>query len=463
MNDRSAPARSHYDLVVIGAGAGGLVTAGGAAQLGSSVLLVEQHRLGGECLWSGCVPSKAVIHVAALARHGGAQGWPEARANVLRSVRAIEPHDSPERFEGFGCEVVIGRAVFLDDRTIEIGGRRVSARRFVVATGSDPAIPPVPGLADLPLLTNDSIFDLEETPSHLLVIGGGVVGSELSQSFARLGVPVTLVTDGTLLPQQDPDAVAVVRAQMVADGVEVLENCALAGATRDGETLRLSLADGRQIEGSHILVAAGRRARTSGFGLDLAGVEVGRNGIVTDTRLRTSNPRIYAVGDCRDGPRLTHAADQDARTAIQNALFPFSKAKDYSALPASIFTDPELAQVGLTEPQARAQRGDIRVWRHDFDHNDRSVTEGDMRGFVKIISKGKRVLGVTIVGAGAGELLALASFLVSGKLSLADLANQTFAYPTLAEALRHAAEQPGQAALFSPAMRRLTRLFQRLP
>ena len=192
-------------------------------------------------------------------------------------------------------------------------------------------------------------------------------------------------------------------------------------------------------------------------------MDFGKNGIITDAWLRTSNRRIYAIGDCREGPRLTHAADQDARTVIQNALFPFRKRKDYRALPAAIFTDPELAQVGLTEAQARKVHGDIKVFRHDFDHNDRSVTEGDMRGFVKVVTSGKRVVGITIVGAQAGELLALASFVVSGKLSLADLANQTFAYPTLAEALKHAAEQPGQAALFSPLMQRLTRLFQRLP
>lgn len=461
--DRARPSKSHYDLVVVGAGAGGLVTAGGAAQLGASVLLVEQHRLGGECLWTGCVPSKAIIHQAALAHHGGPQRWAEARRHLDAAIATIEPHDAPERFEGFGVEVVIAHASFTGPATLDIGGRSVSARRIVIATGSDPAMPPIPGLDQLACLTNDSIFSLDVQPGHLIIIGGGVIGCELAQAFARLHTPVTIITNERLLEGQDNDAIAVVQAQLAADGVQFHENAAIAAATGQGTDVSLTLQTGETISGSHILVAAGRRARISGFGLEAAGVQTGKNGIITDAWLRTSNRRIYAIGDCREGPRLTHAADQDARTVIQNALFPFRKRKDYSALPAAIFTDPELAQVGLTEAQARKAHGDIETFRHDFDHNDRSVTEDDKRGFVKIVTRGKRVLGITIVGAHAGELLALASFAVSGKLSLADLANQTFAYPTLAEALKHAAEQPGQAALFSPLMQRLTRLFQRLP
>jgi pyruvate/2-oxoglutarate dehydrogenase complex dihydrolipoamide dehydrogenase (E3) component len=461
--DRSFPSKNRYDLIVIGAGAAGLVTAGGAAQLGASVLLVEQHRLGGECLWTGCVPSKAVIHQAALSHQGTQQRWADARRHLVAAIAIIEPHDSPERFEGFGVEVVLARASFTGPTTLDLGGHSVTARRIVIATGSDPAVPPIPGLDQLPYLTNDSIFSLDVQPAHLIIIGGGVIGSELAQAFARLHTPVTIITNESLLAGQDSDAVAVVQAQLAADGVSILENADIASAAGQGTEVSLTLKSGEIVSGSHILVATGRRARTSGFGLEAAGVQTGKNGIITDAWLRTSNHRIYAIGDCREGPRLTHAADQDARTVIQNALFPFRKRKDYTALPASIFTDPELAQVGFTEAEARKAHGDIKTFRHDFDHNDRSVTEADERGFVKIVALGKRVLGITIVGAHAGELLALASFVVSGKLSLADLANQTFAYPTLAEALKHAAEQPGQAALFSPLMQRLTRLFQRLP
>jgi pyruvate/2-oxoglutarate dehydrogenase complex dihydrolipoamide dehydrogenase (E3) component len=448
-----------YDLVVIGGGAAGLVTSGGAAQLGVRTLLIERHRLGGECLYTGCVPSKAVISTAA--KPDG--DWPTARDAVAAAIKTIEPHDSPERFRGFGVEVVFGEAAFVGPGVIEVAGRRVTARRFVVATGSDAAIPPVPGLADLPVLTNESIFSLPETPSHLIVIGGGVIGCELSQSFARLGVPVTVVDIGPLLPNDDPEAVDVVRRQLLADGVVLHERAAIASAGGVAGALELTLGDSTVLRGSHILVATGRVARTQGFGLDVAGVAVTKAGITVDRYLRTSNKRIYAIGDCRAGPRLTHAADQDARTVIQNALFPFRKATDYSALPASVFTDPELAQVGLTEAKARANDPKTEVYRHDFDHNDRSVTEADMRGFVKIMAVGNKVTGVTIVGAHAGELLALASFAVSGKLSLSDLANQTFAYPTLSEALRFAAEQRGQRALFTPTVQRIARLFQKLP
>lgn len=454
---------NHYDLVVIGGGAAGLVTSGGAAQLGARTLLVERHRLGGECLYTGCVPSKALIAAAARRKAGAEVTWADARAAIAGAITTIEPHDSPARFEAFGVEVLFGDAVFTGRSEISVGGRRITARRFVVATGSDAAIPPVPGLAALPCLTNDTIWDLDELPEHLVIIGGGVIGCELSQSFARLGARVTVVDMGSLLPNDDPDAVAVVRAQLLADGVTLREGVSIVGAAGDAGTVTLTLGDGSVVSGSHLLVAAGRKARTAGFGLDLAGVAVTPAGITVDKYLRTSNSKIFAIGDCRAGPRLTHAADQDARSVIQNALFPFRKGTDYSALPAATYTDPELAQVGLTEAKARSAHGNVQVLRHDFDHNDRAVAEGDLRGFVKIMAVGNRVVGITIVGAHAGELLALASFAVAGKLSLSDLANRTFAYPTLAEAIRFAAEIPGQAKLFTPFMRRLTRIFQSLP
>ena len=453
--------QSHYDLVVIGGGAAGLVTAGGAAQLGARTLLVERHRLGGECLYTGCVPSKALIAVAA--RHGAGANWAAARASIARAITTIEPHDSPERFRDFGVEVLFGDAVFTGRDAVAIGDRRVTARRFVVATGSDAAVPPISGLADVPFLTNDTIFDLPDLPEHLLIIGGGVIGCELSQSFARLGARVTIVDVGTLLPNDEPDAVAVVREQLRADGVVIHEGTSITRVGKRDGGITLDLGTGDIVAGSHLLVAAGRRARMDGFGLDRAGVAVTPAGITVDRYLRTSNARIFAIGDCRAGPRLTHAADQDARTVIQNALFPFRKATDYSALPAATFTDPELAQVGLTEAKARAAHADVAVYRHDFDHNDRAVAEGDLRGFVKIMAVGNKVVGMTIVGAHAGELLALASFAVAGKLSLSDLANRTFAYPTLAEAIRFAAEQRGQARLFTPTIRRLTQWFQKLP
>jgi pyruvate/2-oxoglutarate dehydrogenase complex dihydrolipoamide dehydrogenase (E3) component len=461
--DGTMQAPSHYDLVVIGGGAAGLVTSGGAAQLGARTLLIERHLLGGECLYTGCVPSKALIAAAARAHGGKAFDWPQARAAIRRAITTIEPHDSPERFRGFGVDVQFGEARFIDRNTLALADRRITARRFVIATGSDAAVPPIPGLDGMPYLTNEDIFDLADPPGHLVIIGGGAIGCELGQSFARLGCQVSLVDMASILPRDDPDAAAVVRAQLIADGVALYENTAITGASGGAGTVSLALGDGRSVNGTHLLLATGRVARTSGLGLEAAGVHVGKNGIIVDRYLRTSNRNIFAIGDCRDGPRLTHAADQDARTVIQNALFPIAKKTDYHALPAATYTDPEVAQVGLTEGKARAANPEIDVWRHDFDHNDRSVAEADMRGFVKIMALGNSVVGVTIVGAHAGELLALATFAVSGKLSLSDLANQTYAYPTLAEALRFAAEQRGQAKLFTPTMRSLTKFFQKLP
>ncbi|WP_426164353.1 dihydrolipoyl dehydrogenase family protein [Sandarakinorhabdus sp. DWP1-3-1] len=462
-HDRSRPAHDHYDLVVIGAGAAGLVAAGGAAQLGARTLLIEQHRLGGECLFTGCVPSKALIAIAAKARGGAPIDWAAAHRAVHGAIATIEPHDSPEVFEDFGVEVVFGHARFAGRDAIEVGGRRVTGRRFVIATGSDPAVPPIAGIHDVPFNTNETIFDIAERPDHLVIIGGGAIGCELSQSFARLGSEVTLVDVGTLLPRDDPDAVAVVRRQLVADGVVLHESVKIASAAGGAGAVRLTLADGSVIAGSHLLVAAGRAARLAGYGLDIAGVASTKAGITVDKYLRTSNPRIFAIGDCREGPRLTHAANQDARCVIQNALFPFRKAADYSALPAVTYTDPELGQVGLTEAAARTAHPRVEVLRHDFDHIDRSIAEHDVRGFLKIMAVGNKVVGATIVGAHVGELVALLGFAVSGKLSLGDLANHTYAYPTLSEVIRFAAEKPGQARLFTPFMRRVTGLFQKLP
>jgi len=461
--NRSIPAASHYDLVVIGAGAAGLVAAGGAAQLGARTLMIEQHRLGGECLYTGCLPSKALIAAAARRRGGAGIDWSMAHAAVHGAIATIEPHDSPEVFEGFGVEVVLARAVFTGPDAIEVGGKRVTARRFIVATGSDPALPPIPGLAELAPLTNETIFDLGELPEHLLIIGGGAIGCELSQSFVRLGARVTLVDVGPLLPRDDPEAVAVVRKQLLADGVVLHEQRGITRAEGAAGAPALLLDDGTRLTGSHLLVAAGRAARTQGIGLEAAGVAFGRAGITVDRHLYTSNRRILAIGDCRDGPRLTHAANQDARVAIQNALFPFRKATDYSALPAVTYTDPEIAQVGLTEAAARAASAATQVLRHDFDHNDRSIAEHDERGFIKIMVVGNKVTGGTIVGAHAGELLPVLGFAVAGKLGLSDLAGLTYAYPTLSEIIRFAAEKPGQAKLFTPTMRRLTALFQKLP
>ena len=452
----------HYDLCVIGGGAAGLVTAGGAAQLGARTLLIEQHRMGGECLWNGCVPSKALLHMASLARLRGGMVWADAKAHVDGAVATIAPHDSPGRFRAFGVEVLLARAVFTGRDSIEADGRRITARRFVIATGSAPMVPPVPGLADVPFLTNETIFDLDALPLELLIMGGGAIGTELAQAFARLGSKVTIVERDRLLANSDAEAAALVRTSLEADGVTILEHSEVA-RVEPGITLHLN--SGTTLTGTHLLVAAGRAARVDGYGLDRAGVTADRKGIVMDKFLRTSNPRIFAIGDCRNGPRFTHASDQDARAVIANALFPrpLWRKSTYAALPSVVYTDPELAHVGLTEAQARHKHHDVEVHRAELDHNDRAVTEGVTTGFVKLIARGNRVLGATLVGPQAGELLPLARLAVTGKIGLSDIAAQTIAYPTLADSLRQAADAAGQAKLFTPTVRRITRLLQRLP
>ena len=459
----SIRAADRYDLCVVGGGAGGLVTAGGAAQLGARVLLIDDNRLGGECLWTGCVPSKALLHMAMIARRRGGMAWGEAKAHVDAAIAAIAPHDAPERFEAFGVEVLNARAVFTARDRLTAGDRTIAARRFVVATGSAPLVPSVPGLDAVAYLTNETIFDLAALPAELLIMGGGAIGAELAQAFARLGARVTVIEKDTLLASSDTEGTGLVRAALIADGVTIHEHAAIASVA-GGAGITLTLASGATVTGSHLLVAAGRAPRVAGFGLDVAGVAAGPKGIAVDKYLRTANPRIFAVGDCRDGPRFTHAADQDARAVIANALFPrpLWRTSTYSALPSVVYTDPELAHVGLTEYQACAAP-EAQVYRADLDHNDRAVTEGAATGFVKLMARGDRLLGATLVGPHAGELLPLARLAVTGKIGLADLAAQTIAYPTLAEALKAAAELPGQARLFTPTLRKLTRLLQRLP
>ena len=453
---------NQYDLCVIGGGSAGLVAAGGAAQLGARTLLIEQHRLGGECLWSGCVPSKALLHMASLAKLRGGMDWAEAKAHVDGAIAIIAPHDSPERFRAFGVDVLLARATFTGPRAIEADGRTITARRFVIASGSAPLVPPVDGLETVAYLTNETIFDLATLPPELLIMGGGAIGTELAQAFARLGSKVTVIERDSLLSNSDAEAAALVRTALEADGVTILDHAEVA---RVEPGITLHLRSGATVTGTHLLVAAGRAPRVDGWGLDHAGVTFDRKGIAVDKYLRTSNRHIFAIGDCRDGPRFTHASDQDARAVIANALFPrpLWRSSTYEALPSVVYTDPELAQVGLTEAAARKQHADVQVHRADLDHNDRAVTEGVTTGFVKLVARGNKILGATIAGPHAGELLPLARLAVTGTLGLSDLAAQTIAYPTLAETLRAAADAAGQAKLFTPTVRKITKLLQRLP
>ncbi len=464
-----------YDLCVIGAGSAGLSIAAGASQMGARVALVEKGVMGGDCLNFGCVPSKALLaagHRAVSWREAAAFGLADAPpavdfAAVMRHVRqviaAIAPNDSVARFEGLGVAVLQGEARFLGPDRLSAAGRELRAKRFVLATGSRPLVPPIPGLAEQPFLTNETIFSLTAAPQHLVVLGGGPIGCELAQAFARLGCRVTLVEMGSLMPKDDPELVAFVRRSLEADGVALLEG-AKAVAVEPGPVLVVER-DGAQqrVAGSHLLVAVGRRPSFEGLGLEQAGVRLERGRLLLDRGLRSSNRRIYAAGDAAGGLQFTHLAGAHAGVLIKRLLFRLPARADRLTVPWVTYCDPELAQVGLTEAEAAAH-GPIRVLRWSLHENDRAQAERATGGLVKLIATPRgKLLGAGIVGQGAGELILPYVLAVAGKLKLGDLASVIAPYPTLSEAGKRAAGSFYVPKLFGNGTRRLVRLLLKLP
>ena len=461
------------DLCVIGAGSGGLSVAAGAAQLGASVVLVERAAMGGDCLNVGCVPSKSLIAAAAAAqamRRGAPFGiepvapavdFARVQAHVREVIAGIAPHDSVERFEGLGVTVLRDQARFTDAHELVAGGRKVRARRYVVATGSRPALPPIPGLAELAVLTNETVFDLAELPARLLVLGGGPIGCELGQAFRRLGAEVDIVDLGPILPREDPELAEVVRARLHAEGVRLHERVEIARAEA-GPTLMLRGRD-EPLRGTHLLVAAGRRPVVDGLGLEAAGVAVDAKGIKVDARLRTTNARIFAIGDVSGGPQFTHAAGYQAGVVIRNALFRLPARARTRAMPRVTYTDPELAAVGLGEADAQAQRLPHEVVRWRFADNDRARAERMGEGLIKVVvGRRGRVLGAAIVGAHAGELILPWVLAIERGLKLSALAGAVVPYPTLSEVSKRAAGAYYAPRLFSDRMRWLVRQLGRL-
>jgi pyruvate/2-oxoglutarate dehydrogenase complex dihydrolipoamide dehydrogenase (E3) component len=459
-----------FDLCVIGGGSGGLSVAAGAAQMGARVVLIEAGEMGGDCLNYGCVPSKALL-AAAHAAHAhrrsttfGVTGrepdidFPAVKRHVREVIEAIAPVDSQERFEGLGVTVVRDRARFVDRRTVEAAGRRFRARRFVVATGSRPVRPPIPGIEEVPVLTNETVFDLQTRPERLVVVGGGPIGCEMAQAHRRLGCKVTLVERASILPKDDPEMVAVVRERLVREGVELLEHSAIE-RIRPREAGRAVLSVSREgvafdVEADAVLVAAGREPVVDGLGLEAAGVDYGPRGVRVDARRRTSNPRVFAIGDCREGPQFTHAAGYEAGIVIQNALLRIPAKADFSALPWVTYTDPELAHVGLTEAAARECYGDrLRVLTWSFHENDRAQSERRTEGRIKVMAVKGAPVGATIVGLRAGELIAVWALAISSGVSLRAVASTVVPYPTLAEVNKRAAGSAFTKALFGPGVR----------
>ena len=460
------PKRFDRNLIVIGAGSAGLVSAYIAAMVKAKVTLVEAHEMGGDCLNTGCVPSKALIksakvahQVADSARFGIQNGAPVINfPAVMRRVRdvitAIEPHDSVERFTGLGVDCVKGYARFVDPWTVEINGeRQLTAKSFIIATGAAPFIPPLPGVEDSGYLTSESLWDAmadrPSAPNRLVILGGGPIGCELAQAFQRLGSQVTIVEMADrLLLKEDADAAALVTARLQTEGVTI-HTGHRAVRFESGKSLIVEGPEGtKAIAYDDIIIAVGRKPRVSGFGLEELGLVVdGR--LENDDFLRTNMPHILCAGDVAGRQQLTHGGSHEAWYASVNALArPFKKYRtDYRVLPRVTYTEPELATVGLTEAEASAQGLSFDVTRYDLDDLDRAIAESEAHGFVKILTaKGNdRILGATIIGQNAGEILAEVTFAMKHKMGLRKILQTIHPYPTWAEANKYAAGQYGLA------------------
>jgi pyruvate/2-oxoglutarate dehydrogenase complex dihydrolipoamide dehydrogenase (E3) component len=444
------------DICVIGAGAGGLSVAAAAAAFGVPVVLIEHGKMGGECLNYGCVPSKSLLAAArrfadlkSLDAFGITIGnqtidFAKARAHMTRVIAAIAPNDSAERFTGLGVRVIAGSARFTDPDTVSVGSDiAIKAGSYVIATGSSPTNPLINGLETITYYTNETIFDLAECPRHLVIIGGGPVGIEMAQAFRRFGAAVTVIEMRTPLAAEDPECTEVVLAQLKNEGITIQPGAVVTSLVREGANIQVTVDTdaGRQvIEGSHIWVAVGRWPNIDGLDLAAAGVKHNASGITVDARLRTSNKKIYAVGDVTGGPRFTHVANYHAGVVIRNALFRLRSKVDYSAIPHVIFTEPELAQVGLTEAEAIKRRYKIKILRSPYFDNDRAQMEGDTRGHIKVITdQGGTILGVTIVGANAGELITTWTLAIAQRINIRHMAQLVVPYPTLGEVGKRAA------------------------
>lgn len=464
------------DLVIIGGGAAGLVVASGAAQLGLRVTLIEKEgRLGGDCLHYGCVPSKTLIHaakVASLMRRGAEFGLPavdpavdlaKVNAHVRRVIDTIQAHDDPARFRGYGCEVVFGYPEFANPHEVRVDGRTIRGRRFVIATGSRPAVPPVEGLVKAGYLTNLDMFSLNELPRRLVVLGGGPVGIELAQAFARLGSRVTVVERlPQLLPLEDPEIAEALRGILAAEAIDILTSTNAERVRRNGAELLLECGGGRMIPADRILVATGRVPNVEGLGLDMAEVDYTPQGIRVDRRMRTSQRHIYACGDVSSPYPFTHVAEYEAGIVLANAVFRYPKKADYGLVPWVVFTDPELARVGYTEQQAHDQGLEPTVLRFPFKDVDRALTEAEPAGLVKLVTHSGRILGAHLLGPRAGELLHEIVLAMKLGARIGDIANTIHAYPTLAQVHRRTVNTWYARKLFATATRRLVRWLNRL-
>ncbi|MBO6898916.1 MAG: FAD-dependent oxidoreductase [Shimia sp.] len=463
------------DVLVIGAGSGGLSVAAGASQMGASVVLLEGHKMGGDCLNFGCVPSKALLASAKMAHQqtkGHAFGvsdqvpqvdYAAAKAHVADVISQIEPMDSVERFEGFGVRVIQEYGHFISPKVVQAGEHQITARRVVIATGSSPLVPPIPGLDQVDYLTNETLFEMTETPEHLLIIGGGPIGMEMAQAHVRLGIKVTVIEGAKALGRDDPEMAAIVLERLRSEGVEIAEDAMAKAVTQTDGVITVEAQDGRSFSGSHLLVAVGRKANMERLNLDAAGIETHKTGISVDASLKTSNKKVYAIGDVAGGAQFTHVAGYQAGVIIRSMLFGLPAKARTDHIPYAIYTDPELAQVGLTEAEARAQYGDkLTVTRFASHHNDRLIAERNAYGLIKAMVVKGRPVGVSIVGPQAGELVNLWSLVIANKLKMSAVAGMVSPYPTVGEINKRVAGAYFSPQLFdNPKVKRVVGLVQR--
>jgi len=468
-----------YDLIVIGGGTGGLISSMIAAGAGARVALIERERTGGDCLWTGCVPSKALLAAAGSAqamRDSGRFGVEPVEPEidffkVMSSIRsaqsAIEPHDSPDRLRREGVDVIEGDAQFVGPGTVSVDGQNLRFRSAIIATGSAPALPPISGLEEMNQLTTDSVWELEQLPDRLAVIGGGPIGCELGQAFSRLGSEVTIIEAmDRLLSREEPESSRLLTTALEAEGVGVRTGARISGIDSIPEGTRIRFAEtgnGSEWIGTHLLVAAGREPRTRDLGLETVSVAVNDSGSITvDPRMRTTARNIYAVGDVTGVMPFTHVAARQARAAAPNALFGLRSKVDYSSVPWATFTDPEIARVGTCEAEARAKWGErARVVQFDYESLDRAIVDGRPQGFAKLIADNRgRLVGATIAAHGAGDAIAEMAAWVNQGAGISDISKQVHAYPTMAEGASRAANAyvtdrfltPRNRALIKPVL-----------
>jgi len=455
------------DICVIGGGSGGLSVAAGAVQMGARVVLIEGHKMGGDCLNYGCVPSKALLAQARAVKARGTKPTPNdftaAMAHVKATIAAIAPHDSVERFEGLGVQVLQGHARFTGPDRAEVNGTTVKARRFVIATGSAPFVPPIEGIDSVPYMTNETIFDQQARPGHLLVIGGGPIGLEMALAHRRLGSEVTVIEGAKAMGRDDPDAAAIVLASLRTEGIDIVEGATVEKLSGRAGALEVQVKGGTIFTGTHLLIAVGRKPNTDTLGLDRAGVKHDRNGVTVGPELRSSNKRIYAIGDVAGKGQFTHLAGYHAGVIIRAMLFGLPAKARTDHIPHVTYTDPELAHVGLSEADARKQFGaNLSVHKVGYDQIDRAQAEGATTGFLKLMVAHGRPVGCTIVGRQAGELIAPYALAIANKMKLSAIANTVLPYPTLAEIGKRDAGAYFSGKLFdNPNVKRVVRLVQK--